>query len=66
MRDFATTLMELLEAEYDYTREESERLVKKHTNIVMQGIMSGLSYMNLRATATAIELAESPEPVVEG
>ena len=61
MNDFRLLLEELLVAEHGKTAEEAARLVKKHSRIVVQGIMAGMSSTHLRAAAIAIELAESEE-----
>jgi len=57
--DFPELLRKLLEMEYAKTPEEAAALVKKHTTIVMNAIMSGLTFTNVRAAAMAIEMAES-------
>jgi hypothetical protein len=57
MNDFIKLLKKLLVAENNKTEEEAERIVKKHPNIVTQGIMSN----RLRATAMALEMAEDKE-----
>jgi hypothetical protein len=51
----------LLVAEHNRTEEEAKALVKKHTNIMMQAIMSGATMLNVRAAALAIEMKESEE-----
>lgn len=61
-KEFPELLKDLLVAEYGKTPDEAARLVKKHTNIVMNAIMSGLSFTNVRAAAMAIEMAESEQP----
>ncbi len=53
---FAEVVSALLVEEFGKTKDEAERLVKKHTNIVVRGVMAN---MNHRATAMAIEMAES-------
>lgn len=62
MQDYRTLLESLLVEEHNKTPEEAARLVKKHTQIVMTGIMRGLSFSSLRSAAMAIEMAESDAP----
>ncbi|KKM22427.1 hypothetical protein LCGC14_1625490 [marine sediment metagenome] len=55
MKDFVGLLRKLLvSSEYGKSPEEVDRLLKKHTNVVIQGIMSGELY----ATAMALEMAQ--------
>ncbi len=61
MKDYPETLKDLLVEEYGKSPEEAAALVKKHSRIVMQGIMSGLSYSSIRSAAMAIEMAEGGE-----
>ena len=58
MPDFVDLLRKLLVAEYGKTEEEAAALVKKHTKIVVNGIMA----WNVHATAMAIEMAEEGLP----
>jgi ribosomal protein S27AE len=60
--DFVETLTKLLEAEYGKSPDEARALVKRHTNIVMNGIMAGLTMTHVRAAAMAIEMTESGTP----
>lgn len=53
---FAEVVSALLVHEYKRTKEDADRMVKTHTNIVLNGIMSSMNY---RATAMALEMAES-------
>ena len=55
MDKFVELLEKLLIAENNKTKEEAEKLIKAHPNIVTQGIMSG----RLRSTAMALEMAEN-------
>lgn len=57
-KDFPTLVAELLVMEYGKTKEEAERMCKTHTRVMVAGIMSGLSFVNIRATALAITMAE--------
>jgi len=57
MEDFVTLLKALLVAEHGHTEEEAEYLVKKHSSLVIIGIMHG--NLALRATAIAIEIQEA-------
>lgn len=61
MRDYPTLLRELLVMEHSKSEDEAARLVKKHTQIVLNGIMGGLTFPSIRACAVAIEIAESEE-----
>jgi len=56
--DYAKTLEALLVEEYGKTPDEAAALVKKHTSIVVNGIMSGLTFTSIRAAAMAIDMAE--------
>ena len=54
--DFKILLKNLLmSGEYNKTEEEADRLIKSHTNIVVNGIMA----WNLNATAMALEMADT-------
>lgn len=55
---FAEVVSALLVAEHGRTKEDADRMVKTHTNIVVNGIMANMNY---RATAMALEMAESKE-----
>ncbi len=55
--DFVVLLKKIMIQEFFYTGEEAEMLIKKHTNIVMQGIMKG--NFALRAAVMAMEMAEN-------
>lgn len=57
--EFKNRVASLLVAEHNRTPEEAAALVKKHTKIVMAGIMRGLDTSSITVTATAIEIAES-------
>jgi hypothetical protein len=61
MKDFPDLLESLFVMEYGKTPEEAARLVKKHTRIVTNAIMGGLSFTSVRAAAMAIEMAEAEE-----
>jgi hypothetical protein len=50
---------ELLVVEYSKTPDEAAVLVKKHTNIIVNAIMAGLTFASVRAAAMAIDMAES-------
>lgn len=54
--DFKQLLISLLVAEYHKTPEEAEQLVKKHSKIIINAIMSDVS---IRVIAMAIEMAEN-------
>jgi len=56
MEDFVVLLKQLMIKEYGYTEDDAEGIVKKHYNIVMQGIMKGP--LALRATVMALEMQE--------
>ncbi len=58
MIDLPKTVAELLVAEHGKTPEEAASLVKKHTQIVMNAIMGGLTMSSVRACAMAIEMVE--------
>ena len=53
MEDFVVLLKRLMVDENGYTVDDAEALIKKHYNIVMQGIMKGP--LALRATVMALE-----------
>lgn len=56
MEDFVEKLKDLLVCEENgYTKEEAERLIKTHTNVIVNGIMGN----NLRATVMALQMEES-------
>ncbi len=57
--DFPTLVRELLVAEHGKTAEDADRLCRTFPRVMVAGIMSGLSFMNIRATATALLMAES-------
>lgn len=53
--DFVGMLKKLLiSEEYNYSEDDAERLIKSHSNVIMQGIMSN----NLNATAMALKMAD--------
>jgi len=54
--DFIVLLKALLEQENGYTPEAAESLIKKHPDIIIQGIMRG--NFALRATVIALEMKE--------
>jgi len=56
MEDFVVLLKRLMIKEHAYTEDDAEALIKKHYNIVMQGIMKGP--LTLRATVMALEMQE--------
>lgn len=58
--DLPNMVEQLLVAEYGKTPEEAAALVKKHTNIVMNAILHGLTFSSVRSCAMAIEMAENP------
>lgn len=66
VRDFPATVTALLVAEHGKTADEAAALVKKHTRIVINGIMGGMSYTSARAVCMAIEMAESEADVEAG
>ena len=57
--DFPKTVEALLVHEYGKSESEAAALVKKHSNIVVNGIMAGITIQNVRAVAMAIDMAES-------
>lgn len=61
MPDYADLLRKLMVDEYGKTPDEAAALVKKHTRIVMNGVVGGLSFTSIRACAMAIEMAESEQ-----
>ena len=53
--DFCGMLKKLLiSEEYNYSNDEADRLIKTHSNVIIQGIMSN----NLNATAMALQMAD--------
>ena len=53
--DFVELLKKLLTSEeYNYSKDEADRLIKTYTNVITQGIMSS----NLNATAMALQMAD--------
>ena len=56
MDDFVVLLKQLMIEEYGYTEDDAESMVKKHSDIVMQGIMKGP--LALRATVIALEMQD--------
>ena len=56
MEDFVVLLKRLMIEEYDYSEDDVEALIKKHSNIVIQGIMRGPTA--LRPTIMAIEIQD--------
>ena len=52
--DFIVLLKALLEQENGYTPEAAESLIKKHPDIIIQGIMRG--NFALRAVSMALEM----------
>lgn len=59
--DFVNYLRKLLVEEHHKTTEEAEALTKKYPNVIVNGIMLGLTFQSLRITAQAIEICESEE-----
>ena len=57
-------LVPLMVQEMGYTKEEAERLKKKHPDVIVAGMMAGKA-PNMRAIAMALEMAESKESEVD-
>lgn len=55
---FVDLLKALMIEEFGYEPDKAEMLIKKHHNMVVQGIMNN----SLRATIMAIEIKEGEEP----
>ena len=58
--NFVDMLKKLLVSEYNYTKEDSEKLIKAHSHVVVKGIMTG----NLNATAIALQMVEKVKKIL--
>lgn len=59
--EFPEIVAALLVAEHSRSKEEAEALVKRFPNVIVNGIMAGLTIGNARIAAIALEMAESRE-----
>ncbi len=59
MEDFIALLKAMMIEENGYSRDDTDRLIKKYPDIIIQGIMTG--NIALRATIVAIKMKENRE-----
>lgn len=57
--DFPAHVRKLLVLEHGRTEDEADRLCRTFPRVMVAGITSGMSFLNVRATVTALLLAES-------
>ena len=57
--DFPAHVRKLLVLEHGRTEDEADRLCRTFPRVMIAGITSGMSFLNVRATVAALLLAES-------